>query len=306
MKFVFVLAGVPQEIFDEVRKERDYIAGGDNTEVDLVHHGRYGTPYGPTTVNDIIGKCLPRLKAEAEEDLGQIGFAVLYIRNGNSDRVIEEGLFPFLFQVPIDWHLTGYDKHGLRTSKNALVRPLRELGARIRICLQTLGTELVEQAQRTPWLLPVRNFESPHLCPAIHQLQADLLAAPKPQEVLARRGREFRQRHPPRRPQEGHHAGRSYFVDESGMSFQPPGKDLHGFFRPAPGHTQACNVSSRRRLGAPYRRAFHYDCTRGGGATSASLFSCHRHVRALVKSSKNINIATNDFTRPDAENENGP
>ena len=221
MKFFFVLAGVPQEIFDEVRKQRAFVAGGDNTKVELVHHGRYGTPYTAGEVEKILTSFVPHLQAEANDDLGQTAFAVFYVSNGDSDRLLEEGLFPFLFTVRIEWQLSGYEKHDLSASKNALVRPLRALAAHTRACMQALGKELVEQSQRTPWLLPVRNFESDHLRPAIQGLMADLLASTSPCDVLARRNQEFKHQHPPQRTQDGHHAGRYYFVDGSGMCFKP-------------------------------------------------------------------------------------
>ncbi len=242
------------------------------------------------------------IDGEADQDVGNTGFAVVYVRNGNSDALIERELFPFLFLAPVDWTLGGYGKKERAESKNQLVSPLQKLVARIRKNIGHLASEFSEQMQRTPWLLPVRNFDSECLRESLRAIPTEVMAAADGKTRLSEIGEAFRRKHPPQRNEDGRHRGRNYFVDDGGLMFKPPGHDLHGFHRPTPEHTVICAISGKRRLGAPYRRAFHYDCVRHEGkATEAQLFSCHSADRGAVKSEKHINIAPNDFTRPAAQ-----
>jgi len=301
VKLQIFLAGVPDEIRDAVLEQRGFIAGEASTSVKVGRHGPAGTPYQARHIEEIIDVFKAHIDAEAEQDVGESGFAVIYVRNGNSDAVLERALFPFLFLIPEEWTLIGYGKKELAQSKNQLVRPLHRRVAKVRESIDRLTAEFSEQAQRTPWLLPVRNFDSDCLCDSLRALQTEVMAAADGKARLTALGEAFRRRHPPQRSTEGHHRERSYFVDDSGLMFKPPGHHLHGFHRPTADHTPICAIGGKRRLGAPYRRAFHYDCIRQEGkGTEAQLFSCHSTDRGTVKSEKNINIAPNDYTRPEA------
>jgi hypothetical protein len=298
MKFFFLCVGVPTEIYTAVRKERNFI-GGLNTEVELLGgNGPFGTPYTAKTAKDAMAALQAKTAAEDKSDTPR-AFGVLYVSGGNNAVLLNE-LFPSIYSVPVEWALSGYDRLLLSQSKNELVGLFREKAVVARAALEVVARELKEQAQRTPWLLPVKNFRSGRLVGDLESLQTELLGAVDRHALLKDRNNAFRQTHPPQRVTEGHHADRSYFVDNAGIAFKPPGRDMHGFHQPVEGsgHTARCHVSSRRRLGAPYDRAFHYDCTKGDGATSAWLCSCHNAVAVQINSPKHINASTNDFTRP--------
>ena len=302
MKFAFAYLGVPSEIVDAVIKEAKFITGN-NTVPYFVKHGQHALGYRPHEATAVIDSFLPLIKQEGEKETGDVGLAAIYIRRGNSDRVITDRLFPFVLTVPIDWDFDMTDKKSVNQSKNDLVRRLNELGPIVRHALEEISRHLTEQRQRTPWLLPVRNFRSKYLRPALFYLQEACMTQAQTADLIAQLGDEFRQRHPMQKTQEGMGHERRYFVDDSGLQFRPPGRDLHGFHKPSEGHNSICELSSRRRLGAPYHRAFHYDCSKGNGATQANLHSCHSDNLATVYSEKHINIASNDYTRPEAKNE---
>jgi len=297
MKFAFAFAGIPNEVFDSVYK-RGQVITGNNTAPHFVKHGWHAEPYRPHEVTQLVTTFKPYLESEAR---GDTAFAVFYVRRGESDTIITEGLFPFLFTVPVDWNLIGHNARSLQQSKNDLVQRLTRLGTDVRKCLEALQRELEERRQRTPWLLPVRNFQSRYLAGGLLELQHQLLTADQKLEVLSRLGNAFQHHHPPQKTQEGHKSNRRNFVDDSGLEFKPPGHELHGFHRPSEGHNDICAISARRRLGVSYHRAFHYDCSKGRGATQAHLHSCHSRETALVSSPAHINIATNDYTRPEAQ-----
>ncbi|UCV22199.1 hypothetical protein [Ferribacterium limneticum] len=302
MKFAFAFAGIPTEVFDSVAKEAKFITGGGNTSHHFIKHGPDGTPYREFEVRQLVNTFKPYIEQETREkdkDTGEVAFAVFYIRDQESDFVIRDNLFPFLITIPINWELDYSSELTLRQSKNELVRQLNTLCIDARKLIVALQRELVEQRQRTPWLLPIRNFRSRHLVPGLYEIQDQLIMNEKKPEALSKLTDAFRHHHPPQKRQDSHKSDRRYFVDDSGVMFKPPGKDLHGFHKPSDGHNEICAISSQRRLGVPYHRALHYDCSKGDGATELNLYSCHRTELAPISSEKHINIATNDYTRPE-------
>lgn len=300
MNFAFTFSGIPDEVFDLVSKEGKFIAGG-NTIPHFLRHGKNGTPYKTHDIHKLIEIFKAHIEKESNAEDGGICFASFYIDLGESNSIIEDGLFPFILSIPVAWSLSSENKVCLQQSKNELVRNLNKMCTEARKTLETIQRELVEQRQRTPWLLPVRNFKSRHLIAALYDLQHALYSAEKKQDALSRLNDAFRHRHPPQKCKEGRKGDRRYFVDDGGLEFKPPGHDMHGFHRASSGHNSICAISARRRLGAPYHRAFHYDCSKGEGATQLHLHSCHSREVALVSSEKHINIASNDYTRPEAK-----
>ncbi len=258
----------------------------------------FGTPYKTSVVNSIL-KAL-KARTDQDDDLDdQPGYAVLYVA-GQNDAALTDALFPSILTLPVDWTLSGYSKKDLAQSKGALVHAFHAQAISARPSLDVLAREMKSQAQRTPWLLPVHNFRSKHLRPGLTALVNELTAAQDKLGVLRDHNNAFRQRHPPQSEHEGHHSDRDYFVDDSGLRFKPPGADVHGY------HTESdkskcndtCHIASRRRLGAPYLKSFHYDCTKGEVPTKAWLCNCHDTTMLQKQAKKNFNIAPNDFTRP--------
>jgi len=297
MKFYFLCAGIPSEIFDEVRKERTFV-GGDSTEVELLPPiGAYGTPYTRQNVDRSLKALDARSKLDDKLD-DPPAYGVLYVRASNED-ALTDALFPSIYTCPVEWDgLVGQGKVAVSQAKNDLVRALARQATVVRAALTVLKREVKEQPQRTPWLLPVRNFRSKHLRDALSGVQIGLIEADKKFDALKDFNNQFRQNHPPH----SFAGNRSYFVDESDLEFKPPGMFLHGFHHEETGesaHDLMCYVASRRRLGVPYEKTFHYDCTRGAEKpVVASLCNCHSNQAVSKKAKKNFNISPNDFTRP--------
>lgn len=300
MKFYFLCAGVPTEIFDAVRKERAFI-GGNNTEVELLPSAG---PWGCAFHDGIPARAIELFKTRTALDDPSddpSAYAVLYVPTAN-DSILLTPLFPAIYACAVPWEgLTGYDPISIAQSKNALVKAFQLKAVAVRGAITALAREVKEQSQRTPWLLPVRNFRSGHLRSALEEVQTDLVAAPVKPEKLKDLSTRFRQIHPPQKSGEGHGGDRSYFIDETELAFKPPGRHLHGYHSAGEnsGHNAVCYIASRRRLGTPYIKSFHYDCTRGDTVpTHASLCSCHSDERISKEAPKNFNIAPNDYTRP--------
>jgi hypothetical protein len=164
----------------------------------------------------------------------------------------------------------------------------------IRKSIPVLKKELSEQDNRTPWLLPKRNFKSAALLPKLAEIQQRIGSGEVASDVLGQAKKDFIQKHPFQRV-DGN--PRACFVDGRGVEFHAPGKDRHGFARPGPEkHPLMCLVAGRRRLGAPYDRAFHYDCARGAGRLIGHFASCHAPP-SRIEGDPHLNIAPNDFVR---------
>lgn len=297
MRFFFLCAGIPTEIFEQVRKERTFI-GGTSTTVELLPSvGAYGTPYTQQNIAKSLEAINARTTLDDKLDAPP-AYAVLYLRAGN-DEALTNALFPSIYTCAVEWDgLAGDSKMAISQAKNALVKAFEKQATVVRAALSELKREMQEQAQRTPWLLPVRNFQSKYLRTALSTVQLELIEADKKFDALKDLNNRFRQAHPQRK-QSGN---RSFFFDDSGLEFKPPGIHLHGFHHEKSGdsvHDLMCYVGSRRRLGVPYVKTFHYDCTRAGEKpVVANLCSCHSNEAVNKKAPKNFNIAPNDYTRP--------
>jgi hypothetical protein len=251
MKFAFAYLGVPQEIYDAVLKEGNFIAGSGTTP-HFIHPGAEQLGYRPHEATKALEAFFPYVQLEKDRETGDTGLAAICIRRGASDRVVTDVLFPFVLTVFVDWKLDATDHKALKQSKNALVRKLCELGPIVRRAIEAIKRDLEEQRQRTPWLLPVQNFKSKHLHAALRNLQDTATTTEPTVEIISKLSDEFRHHHPMQKIQDGRHQDRRYFVDDSGLRFKPPGYDLHGFHKPSTGHNIVCEISSRRRLGAPF------------------------------------------------------
>ncbi|MFM0643405.1 hypothetical protein PQR14_03675 [Paraburkholderia bryophila] len=296
MDFVFGFAGIPDEVLDGVRKERQSIVG-QSAGFFTVQHGPNGTPYQHKHLTRTTNQFAEHLKAKVPSVKPDASIALFYVqRDGMNADVLEAALFPHVFMVPIDWSMTKADKHGVGQSKNELVQKLRLVCTEVRKALPAIKREFSEGAQRTPLLLPYRNFESRHLLGHLKYVQSSLLAKSDKFTIIEQAVAKFRHLHPPQKIQEGHKAGRRYFVDARGIQFKPPGHELHGLHHPSGEHNEICYISAKRRLGAAYNPTLHYDCQKGE-PFSALFFDCHENKREALSVKKHINIAPNDNIR---------
>ena len=262
----------------------DYDATGDKPE-------GYPNPHA----NFFLREFARLLQKDSQNRLSDVGFAVAYVSTHPGADTFAERLFPAVLTIPVDWQLKGYNRTTWGKSLAELNSLLRQAVIIARKTLPTLKKELTEQDSRTPWLLPVKNFRSAILVDrlrAVHEALRE--GADVPAELRDLR-RDFEHTHPPQRIGTNR---RRCFVDDADIEFHPPGRARHAFARGNfQGHPPMCLVSGRRRLGSPYDRAFHYDCSKGEGVLKAVFSGCHT---AAVKCTGNphINVAPNDFVRP--------
>jgi hypothetical protein len=226
--------------------------------------------------------------------------AVIYRRfNDGRDAAFENMFFPAILPVPIDWQPGGGTRDEQRVAEKELFDLLVRTTKRTRTILEVLHRELREQANTTPLLLPVRNFDSADFFGGwLRALQADIVGAADEAlagEILSAARNEFETRYPRKRGS-GHLLS---FHDDREIEFRAPGvRRMHGRPWLADGHaSEMCHLSGFRRLGAPFNAAFHYDAQKDSPRKLTSYFcQCHGDYEKMT-GEPHLNIAPNDFIR---------
>jgi hypothetical protein len=296
MRFLFAYAGIPSAIFKSIQGALSELCGDDGEFVASPLYPstsgsfRYSEKYSDYFLRGLSS----RIEADDDNQLHDTGFALFYVTHDiETTSRFAEYFFPSTLAFPIEWSLDLRSDTLVRQSRNALMRALRVATNKARVGLPWLKKEVTEQANRTPLLLPVKNFRSDFLQDAIRALQSGLSKrSTEEREVIEQTVAQIRKRHPLE-----FQAPRSrFFADDREIRFCIPGRDRHAFARPGGEHPYSCVLSGRRRLGAPYDRAFHYDCSRGSGNLKAGFFGCHE-PESMREGNPHLNIAPNDFVR---------
>jgi hypothetical protein len=305
MRFVFGYLGIPSSIFDSIEKRKTELVTGKESEPVLIalkaseaqigrrHISRLQEIFKEKTINEFHGT------NSGGNHISNIGFAVIYI-NGDSETsdLIDSAFFPSTLVLSINWSLTGINNNELNKSKNELVCLLSDATKRGRIALNAIGREVTEKRNRTPLLLPIKNFHSKKLQYLLTMLQERLaglqdLTEKAAMEIVREIVKSFESKHPLIKID----AKQPCFLDTRNVEFHPPGTALHGLPRPTEDHPITCFLGGYRRLGAPFHAAFHYDCMRGERKKLRDSFhSCHAEP-STIEGSPHLNIAPNDFVR---------
>ena len=295
MNFMFAFAGIPLAIYDSVKEARRRICGADSEFL--------GRPFVQKTADwaytasdsaHITRLFWERLRADHENKLKDTGFALIYVAHEpESSATLASALFPAIFTAPVRWTFDQSSQMRMNASKNVLVEELSAIVSTIRQALPQIAHEVGPRDNSTPLLLPLKNFASKNLSPVLTDLQTRLLIEQEKRAVVGWAVRRVEHFHPRRKLGE---AGRLVFVDDRDIQFDPPGRARHGFAREGNGHLEMCLVAGRRRLGAPYDRSFHYDCTKGNSPLAGQFPSCHEPLRDR-KGDPHLNISPNDHIR---------
>ena len=294
MKFCIGIAGVPRPHFDDVYKnQRRFLSDNCN----LVSETLKSTDpayYFKGHANFFLKEFHSRLASDHQNQLSDTFFAILYVSAGDlSDRFASQ-FFPSILTIPLDWT----PRSGTRTirgaSSNELIGKLRNAVLHAQNVARALKRELGEQDQKTPWLLPPKNFTSKVYRSLLAQLHERLRLGSSIEENLQRASNEFKRHHPPQRLGK---SNRACFVDNRRIEFHPPGQARHAYARANyAGHPKSCLLNGRRRLGYPYDRAFHFDCQSGNGKLVADMYNCHSDLERF-SGRPHLNVAPNDNVR---------
>ncbi len=179
---------------------------------------------------------------------------------------------------------------------NDVVGNIRRILRNVENSLAAIHKEVTSRDNRTPLLLPIKNFDSSSLVELLNNSMADVLSRANPFEAIRWLTRNFESQCPPRAIDQN---PKKYFVDDRKFVFKSPGSDRHGlaWAMGQSGHGDNCFVRSRYRLGAQYDPRFHYDCFPLRGRLPHNLINCHGEPVSKSASCKHVNIAPNDHIR---------
>lgn len=304
MRFVFCYAGITAGgAYDYVEKMKLSLTG-DNTDYIGIPIGR-GRELSDAYAHEIMELFKVRLGNEfnTSNNFATTSYAVIYVR-GKEDiphSNFEEALFPSILTIPVKWEQCGLTPDERAVSHKRLFKELLHATKRARMLLKVVHDQLKEQANKTPLLLPLENFQSTKLKPWLKQLQSSLAAQ---EDEINARGTlkkalvEWEQHHP-RRPVKDFKNKKPAFHDDREIEFRAPGiGGMHGLPHLKSEHPSSrCLLGAYRRLGAPFNAAFHYDVQKDSPRKIKSNFcSCHGPLK-LMEGDPHLNVAPNDFIR---------
>lgn len=301
MRFVFAYAGIHSgDAYDFIQKKQSALAGG-NTEALFVAQGPRGTPFSERHTRKILNQFGQRVERDLDTKSGfsTTGYAVIYVRSANDNSEwFEDAFFPTTLAVPVDWEQSGQTPDERAQSHKELLQLLIQASVRARNAIDVLHKELSEQSNKTPFLLPPRNFQSRFLTNTLKVLQSQLLTAtaqPHAHSILKQVVAQFEVHHPRTQVDK---AQLRTFRDDRDIEFRSPGKAKHGVPNFGTQHpTDACILGGFRRLGAPFHAAFHYDAQKNSPKNLKGRFCmCHGTVEDM-EGDPHLNVAPNDFIR---------
>lgn len=287
------VAGVPVAHFNRFQQQSGRLAGSGHSVVGVnapANGGVQQLGVGDaeklvTRVTNLLGK---------EPAKGAAGFGVIYLAHPWVDTsAFEAHLHPAAVGVRVE--LPAPVVTAGRAGEvyiNTLLGMIAEAVPQLIRAVGAVRSELEGRRNRTPLLLPLRNFSSRQLEISIARLAGELPRAASPHDLVREACAEIEAQHPyqPKGPLKG-------FIDEAQIVFKSPGRDLHGavWANHNGTHNVSCKLNGLFRLGGPITRGFHFDCLRGVKLVG-TFRNCH-DASAAYEGKPHLNIAPNDFVR---------
>jgi hypothetical protein len=306
MNFVFGYAGIPEQLFDGIQNRKNNLILGDkNNEVFFAPSLKPSKPnLNKTHITFIQNKFKEKTIEEKKlltgnNHISNIGFAVIYVRNSDSEN-FEKEFFPTTLVFSVNWTLRECTKKKeLNELKNELFDLLLKATICAKIVLDVIYKEITECRNSTPLLLPIKNFHSKSLKLRLKELQTKLTNHALDKEAITQIMKEIIKLIKKDHPLKNVENKQPCFSDDRGIEFHSPGSALHGIPHPKEGdnHLITCLLGGYRRFGAPFYVAFHYDCKKGEkGNLKGNFHSCHENPK-IVEGNPHINISPNDYVR---------
>ncbi len=293
MRFVIAYVGIPFDFYDLLLARKPSFAR------DVTFHGiplnanqiSYHAGYYQNTLNyfcDLIAN-------DHHNRLNDTAFAVIAVHQDEASTAsFATALFPSVYLATVNWIADRSTPTRKRASANALGEAFRQKTDDAKTALRLIGDEVVARSNQTPLLLPLANFASQVLHNEVKTIHEEIGSAHEPRRHITDTINRIRHSHPFNRPPGWD--TRAY-IDNQNVIFKSPGQLRHGFARPNGHHPASCLLAGKRRLGAPYDPAFHYDCTRLHQPTLRGNFvNCHA-INGGYRGDPHLNIAPNDFVR---------
>jgi len=224
---------------------------------------------------------------------------VVYLDYDNSNsKIINTTFLPEALVIPVD--PPGLIFQRLPPNKrnaliNEFIRRIEKAIKRSEQILPAIKKEVTSRDNKTPLLLPVRNFDKPSICKLLEDVCAKFINVDSFAAV-----KRVTQRFETQNPRISMHDDcEEYFVNPRGIVFKSLRHARHGFARELKGerHPRSCLVRSRLRLGVSFDPKFHYDCVKQRGALPSNWHSCHHQNFTTPKGRAHVNISPNDHVR---------
>ncbi|WP_426046092.1 hypothetical protein [Brevundimonas sp. TWP3-1-2b1] len=292
MTHVFAFAGIPAAIYDGVYDQRLAICGD---EAEFVSSPAKNTTHpgsAAAQVNRLVNVLTDRLRGDHHNALADTAFAMIAVGPTTQTAALQ-AVFPAVLVIPVEWSLDATTATTTKQSRNALIVLLREACLLARAVFKPLTKELREKDNRTPLLLPLKNFSSSALVRELSVFHDAVAQGADAGAAIVATTQAIDRRHP---PQMIHGKVRRCYVDRRRVEFHAPGSARHAYARPTSNHPDICLLAGSRRFGAPFDRCFHYDCSRGNKPLAGRFTRCH-DVEANWSGKPHLNIAPNDYIR---------
>jgi hypothetical protein len=291
---LFVVAGVPGDLFQRFQQLIPSIFGRGHLVVAKPLRVRQDGRFAPGAdyIDDIIKDLARRVERDPSITRTGCGAVILASPKVNIATALR-AFYPFALPVAISLPSPALTigEAGRRTM-NRIAADVREVAVGLQRGVRSVTSEITARRNRTPLLLPNRNFTSDVFSREVDALFTALARSDAPSARISSACQRIERRHPfqPR--------GGACFYDDRGIRFRMPGRALHGRrIGIGQGHLPTCLLNGHLRLGGFSESGFHYDCTDGErGRLRGEFPDCHGTVGEYV-GQPHLNIYPNDFIR---------
>ena len=286
---IVCVAGLPHEVAEAIRSMSPAIFTGDKTNLPILRGIKQPYTFRQGMSDYYLSEIAKRLELlRTTED---VGVALAYANSPGPDtESFVNAFFPYAVVAPFEpFDPDSLDERFRCNARNLFIGSVQDLVSKLRDRVSLVRDTLSGQ-NFSPLTLPLRNFRSDMLQPALKEIFETLGSCENPRQVLDDGISSLKRAHPVAR-QGGQLA---YFSDDRELRFRSPGKNRHGMARAlAESHQPSCLINARARLGGPLDAHFHYDCDYARRDLDGSYPNCHG---TACKPSKrtHVNIAPND------------
>ncbi|AZN35547.1 hypothetical protein [Iodobacter ciconiae] len=290
MKYVIGFAGVKKEVYRRLESKMPIIVKdngcyfGKPIDSSIMYNKKYAEYF--------LDKFRNHELLDLKKNTFDVGYVIIYVKSPGvePDQDFINAFFPFILAIPIVLEENiNPESADFKIFMDRLMKAVKSAKEVINI----FKSEVVERANKTPMLLPLKNFKSSFFCRFLQKLQEEIPWSQNKEGVLKQYIKNFKESHIPLKESNGP----SPFLDSRGIVFRSPGKARHGFQNVTDKHTTTCILNGRFRLGAPYDASFHYDCSKEKILPlSIHVYGCHT-LKEIKTGNPHLNISPNDFVR---------
>lgn len=291
---LFFVCGVPKDFFGRFQSNISKVFGDGHRVIARPTAPRSDGRYCPSAAeaDEAISQYCGEL--EANRRFAASGCGVLLLRSSGEDiSSALERFRPYALPATVDLPTptVTVGPHGSKCFRE-MTKSLADSLIGLRRALRTMVTEFEARRNRSPLLLPIRNFESDVLQQEINGLFDNLSNHPDPRERVGNACSRIERSHPFSK------VNGKGFSDKRDVRFKMPGRALHGSKSSVgAGHQEQCLINEHLRLGGFIAQGHHFDCVYGeNGRLSGEFPNCHDGVTEAV-GRPHLNIYPNDFVR---------